>query len=226
MKPESSSQWKKSERFVQSIHGLCAAAEYSDEQTGKHILRVNEYSRFTASKLCMSSEFINTIGEVAAIHDIGKVAMPEIIKLPRGLTPEERAIIEMHTIYGAGILEQMIEIASIPDPRLIMAHEIALNHHQCWNCLWQRRETGCDRDARYLDGPSDDPQGPEPFVMFGEFGDSSLNLYARFFTTDVDQRIPLISDLHHRIYEKLAEEGITIAFPQLDVHFDAEPAKS
>ncbi len=67
---------------------------------------------------------------------------------------------------------------------------------------------------------------PVPFVMFGEFGDSSLNLYARFFTADVDQRIPLTSDLHHRIYEKLAEEGITIAFPQLDVHFDAEPAKS
>jgi potassium efflux system protein len=67
---------------------------------------------------------------------------------------------------------------------------------------------------------------PEPFVMFGEFGDSSLNLYARFFTADVDQRVALTSDLHHRIYEKLAEEGITIAFPQLDVHFDAEPAKS
>jgi potassium efflux system protein len=67
---------------------------------------------------------------------------------------------------------------------------------------------------------------PEPFVMFRQFGDSSLNLSVRLHTADVEDRIALTSDLHHRIYEKLDEEGITIAFPQLDVHLDPAPAKS
>jgi potassium efflux system protein len=69
-------------------------------------------------------------------------------------------------------------------------------------------------------------QDPAPFVMFGQFGDSSLNLAARLFTAEVENRVALTSDLHHKIYEKLAEEGITIAFPQLDVHLDPAPAKS
>jgi potassium efflux system protein len=67
---------------------------------------------------------------------------------------------------------------------------------------------------------------PAPFVLFGQFGDSSLNLTARLFTADVDNRVELTSDLHHRIYERLDEEGIVIAFPQLDVHLDPAPAKS
>lgn len=65
---------------------------------------------------------------------------------------------------------------------------------------------------------------PAPFVMFGQFGDSSLNLKAMIFTADVDHRLGLTSELHHLVYEKLAEEGIVIAFPQLDVHLNPAPA--
>ncbi len=63
---------------------------------------------------------------------------------------------------------------------------------------------------------------PQPWVVFSQFGDSSLNMRARFFIDDPELRVPLISELHHRIYERLAEEGITIAFPQLDVHLDRD----
>ncbi|MGB5290926.1 MAG: mechanosensitive ion channel domain-containing protein [Lysobacterales bacterium] len=63
---------------------------------------------------------------------------------------------------------------------------------------------------------------PEPDVIFNKFGDSSLNLTARYFFTDVQQRGFLLSDLHTTINEAFAEAGIVIAFPQIDVHFDRE----
>jgi HD-GYP domain-containing protein (c-di-GMP phosphodiesterase class II) len=70
-------------QFLQKVMGLCAAAEYSDEITGRHILRVNAYSRFIAKELGFDIEFVENIGRVAALHDIGKVAIPELIKLGR-----------------------------------------------------------------------------------------------------------------------------------------------
>lgn len=120
-------------KFLQSVTGLCAAAEYSDEITGKHILRVNEYSRFLAEMAGMSAKGQKHIGQVAAMHDIGKVAIPHLIKLNRRFTPEERREMEMHTIYGALIIEKMMSCCAATEPRLAMAYEIALNHHQMWN---------------------------------------------------------------------------------------------
>jgi potassium efflux system protein len=63
---------------------------------------------------------------------------------------------------------------------------------------------------------------PEPDVIFREFGDNSLNLIARYFFNDPQQRAYLLSDLHQKVYDAFAEAGIVIAFPQLDVHFDRE----
>jgi len=63
---------------------------------------------------------------------------------------------------------------------------------------------------------------PEPDVLFRKFGDNSLNLIARYFFNDVQQRGYLLSDLHLKINDAFAEAGIVIAFPQIDVHFDRE----
>jgi HD-GYP domain-containing protein (c-di-GMP phosphodiesterase class II) len=121
------------QKFLQSVTGLCAAAEYSDEITGMHILRVNEYSRLLAEKVGMAKKGQNNIGQVAAMHDIGKVAIPHLIKLERAFTPEERKEMEMHTVYGAQIIEKMMTCCASTEPRLAMAYEIALNHHQMYN---------------------------------------------------------------------------------------------
>lgn len=120
-------------RFIQSIHGVCAAAEYSDELTGKHIWRVNDYSRILAAALGLPGDQVDTIGVVAAMHDIGKVAIPHIIKLPRALTEEERREMQMHTVYGAQTIDRMRRATTEPDPRLDTAYQIALHHHQRWN---------------------------------------------------------------------------------------------
>ncbi len=124
---------KNDEQFVQKVMGLCAAAEYSDEITGKHIYRINEYARVAAEALNCSEEFIHTIGQVAALHDIGKVAIPEFIKLERIYTSDESAKMQMHTIYGAKIIHTMLAHSGEDDKRLSMAYNIALNHHQWWN---------------------------------------------------------------------------------------------
>ncbi|MCP4155549.1 MAG: HD domain-containing protein, partial [bacterium] len=113
--------------------GLCAAAEYSDEITGKHIFRINEYARFLAEHLGLAADFIHTIGQVAALHDIGKVAIPEYIKLERSYTQDESAKMHLHTVYGAKIIRTMIKHSSKSDKRLDMAYNIALHHHQRWN---------------------------------------------------------------------------------------------
>ncbi|MCP4220276.1 MAG: HD domain-containing protein [bacterium] len=121
------------EQFLQKVIGLCAAAEYSDEITGNHIFRLNEYSLLAAELLGCPEDYCHNIGQVAALHDIGKVAIPEYIKLERIYTREESAKMHLHTVYGAKIIKTMIRHSSQEDKRLDMAYNIALNHHQRWN---------------------------------------------------------------------------------------------
>jgi hypothetical protein len=121
------------EQFLQKVMGLCAAAEYSDEITGRHILRVNAYSRLIAGELGFDSDFVENIGQVAALHDIGKVAIPELIKLAKPYSRDQRLEMQMHTIYGARIIETMMAYSEKEDPRMVMAHNIALHHHQTFN---------------------------------------------------------------------------------------------
>ena len=63
-------------------------------------------------------------------------------------------------------------------------------------------------------------KNPEPQVLFRKFGDSSLEFELRIWTSDVDNRLGLVSDLHREIDREFREAGIVIAFPQRDVHLD------
>jgi HD-GYP domain-containing protein (c-di-GMP phosphodiesterase class II) len=119
--------------FFASISGLCAASEYSDEITGQHVWRVNKYSRYLAEKMDLPSDIVNAIGRVAALHDIGKVAIPELIKYSGKYNDEERLKMQLHTVYGADILSKMQKELSIELPALTIAIDIALHHHQYWN---------------------------------------------------------------------------------------------
>ncbi len=118
-------------KFMQSVEGLCASSEFSDEMTGQHIYRVNTFARLAAKLYGMDEIFCRSIGQVASIHDIGKIAIPYLIKLERKLTISERLELEMHPVYGAQILQRMMD-STYREPRLEMAFQIALNHHQIW----------------------------------------------------------------------------------------------
>ncbi len=65
-------------------------------------------------------------------------------------------------------------------------------------------------------------EDPAPLVTFEEFGDNALLIILRAYLGTLDNRLSTITDLHRRIYRKLAEAGIEIAFPQRDVHLDGK----
>jgi len=61
---------------------------------------------------------------------------------------------------------------------------------------------------------------PRPFVVFDGFGDNALSLTLRCYVGNLGDRLVAISEIHQAINDRLNDAGITIAFPQRDVHFD------
>ena len=55
-------------------------------------------------------------------------------------------------------------------------------------------------------------------MVFDQFANSSLNLAFRVFVGTLADRLPVMTDMHRKIHRRFAEEGISIAFPQRDVH--------
>jgi HD-GYP domain-containing protein (c-di-GMP phosphodiesterase class II) len=111
---------------------LLEASRLKDNDTGNHIQRVNRYSQFIASCLRNNSRyeevdtgFIEDIGFLASMHDVGKIGTPDdILGKPGSLDNRQWEVMREHTINGAFIL------ATYPNP---MAKEIALHHHEKWD---------------------------------------------------------------------------------------------
>ncbi len=114
--------------YIDSIHRLVMAAEYKDEDTGTHIIRIGEYSKFMARKLNQNEDYCETIFYASPMHDIGKIGIPDKILLKPGkLTDAEFEKIKTHTIIGAKLLSES------KSKILQMGHDIALNHHERYN---------------------------------------------------------------------------------------------
>ncbi|MFZ5584447.1 MAG: response regulator [Thermodesulfobacteriota bacterium] len=122
-----SSQIQEVERaFLYTIGALARAAESHDEDTGNHIIRVNRYAELVAQSLGCEDSLVKTLGYSAQMHDVGKLHIhPDILRKPGRLTPEEWTEVKRHTIYGVRILGD--------DPRLAMAREVAISHHEHWD---------------------------------------------------------------------------------------------
>lgn len=110
------------------IDRLTSAAEYRDDDTGSHINRIGLYCNQIASCLGMDTEFIDLISTASAMHDIGKIGIPDsILQKPSSLTREEFDVIKTHSTIGHKIL------IGTDYPMLQMAASIALNHHERWD---------------------------------------------------------------------------------------------
>jgi len=110
------------------IERLTAAAELRDKVTGLHIARIGLYSCLISRSLGLSDEFTDTLTIASAMHDVGKIGIPDAILLkPGSLTPDELKIIESHTTIGAKILK------GTSFPLLQMAASIAMTHHERWD---------------------------------------------------------------------------------------------
>ena len=116
------------EAYLDTINRLVLAAEYKDEDTGDHIVRMARYSALIAEKLGLPARDVRNILYAAPMHDVGKIGIPDSILLKPGkLTAEEFEIMKSHTTIGAKILgNSEAEILKI-------AAQIALSHHEKWN---------------------------------------------------------------------------------------------
>jgi response regulator RpfG family c-di-GMP phosphodiesterase len=124
-----------------TILALARLAEIRDDETGKHLERVSEYSRLIAGGLrederhraTITPAFVQNIGLSAPLHDIGKVGIPDSILLKPGpLSEDEWVIMRRHPSIGAETLRHVLE-AYGEQPYLRMAHEIAWCHHERWD---------------------------------------------------------------------------------------------
>jgi putative two-component system response regulator len=112
----------------ETIERLTAAAELRDEDTGLHILRIGMYANLVARQLGMPEDFQNNITIASAMHDVGKIGIPDSILLKQGpLTPEEFTVFKTHSLIGERILRGSSHAV------LQMAASIALNHHERWD---------------------------------------------------------------------------------------------
>jgi putative two-component system response regulator len=110
------------------IERLAAAAELRDEDTGRHNARIGAYAGVLAERLGMPADFIETIVAASAMHDVGKIGIPDSILLKGAeLDRTEFEIIKTHTVLGEKI------VGGTDFPLLRMAASIALNHHEHWD---------------------------------------------------------------------------------------------
>jgi len=112
----------------QIIRRLGRAAEFKDNETGNHVLRMSHYARLIAEAHGLGQEYADTIFNTAPMHDIGKIGIPDAILLKPGkLDAEEWKVMHQHPIMGAEIIgkheNELLETARI----------IALTHHEKWD---------------------------------------------------------------------------------------------
>ena len=114
--------------WLDSLFRLGVAAEYRDKETANHIKRVCEYSVLLGASLGVQGEALEHLRWAAAMHDCGKLGIPDaILHKPGALTPEERASMEYHTIIGALILK------GGTNPLMQASQTVALTHHEKWD---------------------------------------------------------------------------------------------
>ncbi len=112
----------------QIIRRLGRAAEFKDNETGNHVIRMAHYSRLIADAFGMGSVAQEILLQTAPMHDIGKIGIPDNILLKPGkLDASEWALMKQHPLMGADI------IGLHDDELLRTARQIALTHHERWD---------------------------------------------------------------------------------------------
>lgn len=135
----------------QIIHCLARAAEYRDNETGEHVIRVGKYSAVIAEELGFDEDYCYQIELAAQLHDVGKIGIPDSVLLnPGKLSQTEFEIMKTHCGLGCEIMEPLAEEESqrvitehsnvggfimdgVDSPMLELAAVIARTHHEKWD---------------------------------------------------------------------------------------------
>ena len=109
--------------IIETMETFSNFIDAKDSYTKGHSKRVSQYTKQMAKRFKYSKDDIIKIGYIALMHDCGKIGIPDsVLNKPGALTPEERKIIEEHTMVGGNILEHYTAIEGIK--------EGALYHHE------------------------------------------------------------------------------------------------
>lgn len=131
-----------------AIFMLGEAGHYNDNDTGVHIWRMAAYSKALAKKLGWTLSQLELLEMAAAMHDTGKIGIPDsVLRKPGKLNDEEWRIIKTHCQIGYDIMSK--SKAAL----FILAAEIALHHHEKWDGSGYPRglvETSIPESARIV----------------------------------------------------------------------------
>lgn len=134
----------------QIIHCLARAAEYRDNETGEHVIRVGKYCGIIASQLGFDKQYCRQISLAAQLHDVGKIGIPDSVLLnPGKLSAEEFEVMKTHCGLGMEIMEPLAQadidrirrhaemgsfiMEAVDSPMLELAASIARTHHEKWD---------------------------------------------------------------------------------------------
>lgn len=116
------------ETRLQIVQRLGRAAEYRDNETGRHVIRISHYAKILALAAGFSRHDANELFHAAPMHDVGKIGIPDNILLKPGpLSEEDWILMRRHPQMGAEI------IGYHHSSLLQMARTIALAHHEKWD---------------------------------------------------------------------------------------------
>ncbi|MCP4571597.1 MAG: HD domain-containing protein [bacterium] len=122
------------------IRGMAVLAEIRDPCIGGHLSRICAYAGYLAERLFgrmgyheVTREFIEAISRSAALHDVGKVGIPDAILLkPAKLTDREFKVMKTHTLLGGQLLQGLIQ--DFGEYTVItMGADVAASHHEWWD---------------------------------------------------------------------------------------------
>ncbi|MDR1572690.1 MAG: response regulator [Clostridiales Family XIII bacterium] len=130
-------QLKMSNTFV--IDALSTAVEFRDHESGQHIIRIRALTKILLESLAernekyrLSPDEINDIASASAMHDIGKIAISDLVLLKPGrLTAEEFTIMKTHTTEGCAILESINFTGNLAYYKY--CYDICRHHHERWD---------------------------------------------------------------------------------------------
>ncbi len=119
-----------------TIEALAAAIEFRNRETGGHIHRISNITRFVLESTrigqSLSLDDIEHIAQASVLHDVGKILIPDaILTKPGKLTDEEFEIMKKHTVYGCSLLESIPQLKDTPI--FDYACDIARHHHERWD---------------------------------------------------------------------------------------------
>jgi putative two-component system response regulator len=139
----------------QIVHALAKAAEFRDNETGMHVIRVGKIAALIAEQLGFDPEYCRQLELAAQLHDVGKIGIPDAILLtPHRLTASQFEIMKRHCQMGCHIVDQLMEGTPLQEhawktPQcaaestsefldhdailMSLAANITRTHHEKWN---------------------------------------------------------------------------------------------